>query len=135
MTPVRYLVPLGRFCFSLIFLMTPLGHFSRAYVGYAAQQGVPAAALLVPLSGVIATAGALSVTLGYKAKAGAWLLIVFLIPVTFMMHNFWAVPDPMMRGMQLALFMKNVSMFGAALLIAHFGAGPVSLDARRAPVA
>ena len=135
MTPVRYLVPLGRFCYSLIFLMTPLGHFSQGYVGFAAQQGVPAPALLVPLSGVIATAGALSITLGYKAKIGACLLILFLVPVSLMMHNFWAVTDPMMHGVQLALFMKNVSMFGAALLIAHFGPGPVSLDERRAPMA
>jgi len=112
--------------------MTVLGHFSAGYVGYAAQAGVPAPGLLVPLSGVIATVGGLSVTLGYKAKIGAWLLVVFLVPVTLMMHNFWAVTAPMMRGMQMALFMKNLSMLGAALLITHFGAGPVSLDAQRA---
>jgi putative oxidoreductase len=111
--------------------MTALGHFSPAYIGYAAQQGVPAAALLVPLSGVIATLGGLSITLGYKAKIGAWLIVLFLVPVTFKMHAFWAVTDPMMRGMQIAMFMKNVSMLGAALLITHFGAGPISLDARR----
>jgi len=28
------------------------------------------------------------------------------------------------------MFMKNISMLGAALLIAHFGAGPLSLDER-----
>jgi putative oxidoreductase len=130
-TPVRYLVPLGRFLYSAIFLMTVLGHFSQGYVAYAAQAGVPAPGLLVPLSGVIAILGGLSVTLGYKAKIGAWLLVLFLVPVTLAMHNFWAVADPMMRNMQIAMFMKNVSMLGAALLIAHFGAGPVSLDARR----
>jgi putative oxidoreductase len=130
--PVRYLVPVGRVLYSLIFLMTVLGHFSQPYIGYAAQQGVPAAGLLVPLSGVVAIAGGLSVALGYKAKVGAWLLVLFLVPVTLMMHNFWAVTDPMMRGMQQAHFMKNVSLLGAALLIAHFGAGPVSLDARTA---
>jgi putative oxidoreductase len=129
---VNYLVPLGRFLYSAIFLMTVLGHFSPAYIGYAAQQGVPAAALLVPLSGVIATLGGLSITLGYKAKIGAWLIVLFLVPVTFKMHAFWAVTDPMMRGMQIAMFMKNVSLLGAALLITHFGAGPLSLDARRA---
>jgi uncharacterized membrane protein YphA (DoxX/SURF4 family) len=32
--------------------------------------------------------------------------------------------------MQQAMFMKNLSMLGGALLIAHFGAGPLSLDAR-----
>jgi putative oxidoreductase len=29
------------------------------------------------------------------------------------------------------MFMKNVSMLGGALLIAYFGAGPFSFDARR----
>jgi len=128
---MRYMVAVGRVLYSLIFLMTILGHFSQGYIGYAAQAGVPAAALLVPLSGVIAIAGGLSVALGYRAKLGAWLLVLFLVPVTLAMHNFWTVTDPMMRGMQMALFMKNVSMLGAALLIAYFGAGPVSLDARR----
>ena len=127
-----YLVPLGRFLYSAIFLMTVFGHFSAGYIGYAAQAGVPAPGLLVPLSGVIAILGGLSITLGYKAKIGGWLIVLFLVPVTFKMHAFWAVTDPMMHGMQLALFWKNVSMLGAALLITHFGAGPLSLDARRA---
>ena len=130
-----YLVPVGRFLYSAIFLMTVLWHFSPGYIAYAAEQGLPAAWFLVPLSGVIATLGGLSVTFGYKAKLGAWLLVLFLVPVTIKMHAFWAVTDPMMRVMQMAMFMKNVSMLGAALLIAHFGAGPLSLDARRAPVA
>ncbi len=127
-----YLVPLGRFLYSAIFLMTLFGHFSAGYIGYAAQAGVPAPGLLVPLSGVIAILGGLSITLGYKAKIGGWLIVLFLVPVTFKMHAFWAVTDPMMHGMQLAMFWKNVSMVGAALLITHFGAGPLSLDARRA---
>ncbi len=132
---MRYLVLIGRVCYSLIFLMTPLGHFSAAYIGMAAQQGVPAAGLLVPLSGIIATLGALSIMLGYKAKIGAWLIVLFLVPVSLVMHNFWAVTDPMMRGVQMAMFLKNVSMFGAALLITHFGSGPLSLDARGPSVA
>ena len=127
-----YLVPLGRFLYSAIFLMTLFGHFSAGYIGYAAQAGVPAPGLLVPLSGVIAILGGLSITLGYKAKIGGWLIVLFLVPVSFKMHAFWAVTDPMMRGMQMAMFWKNVSMLGAALLITHFGAGPLSLDARRA---
>src|SRR2546426_10340433 len=109
-TAMRYTVLLGRILYSLIFAMTPLGHFSSQYIAYAAQQGVPLASLLVPLSGVIAFAGALSVAFGYHARAGAWLLVVFLVPVTLMMHNFWAVKDPMMAQMQVAMFMKNVSM-------------------------
>ena len=51
--------------------------------------------------------------------------------MTLAMHNFWAVKDPMMAQMQMAMFMKNVSMLGGALLISQFGAGPLSLDAKR----
>jgi putative oxidoreductase len=32
--------------------------------------------------------------------------------------------------MQQIMFMKNLSMLGAALLITHFGSGPCSLDER-----
>ena len=127
----HYLVPVGRALFSLIFVVASLGHFTARSIGYAASQGVPFASLLVPLSGVLALAGGLSIALGYRAKLGAWLIVLFLVPVTLMMHRFWAVSDPMMAMMQQIMFMKNVAILGGALLVAHFGAGPVSLDARR----
>jgi len=129
---MRYLVLAGRLLYSAMFITGSPGHFTQQYVGYAAQQGVPAAGLLVPLSGLIALVGGLSVLLGYRAKIGAWLLVVFLVPVTLAMHNFWAVHDPMAAQIQLAMFMKNLSMLGAALLISYFGAGPLSFDARLA---
>ena len=59
------------------------------------------------------------------------MLVAFLVPVTLSMHAFWAVKDPMMAQMQFAMFMKNLGLLGGALLVAHFGAGPYSLDARR----
>jgi putative oxidoreductase len=122
---------LGRVFYVLIFLMGGAGHFSKQSIAYAASQGVPLASVLVPLSGVLALAGGLSILLGYRAKIGAWLIALFLVPVTLMMHKFWAVHDPMMAQMHLVMFMKNVSMLGGAFLISHFGAGPLSLDARR----
>jgi putative oxidoreductase len=124
-------VLLGRVLFGLIFVMSGASHFASQTVAYAASQGVPLASIAVPLSGVIALAGGLSILLGYKAKIGAWLLVLFLAVVTPMMHNFWAVTDPMMHQIQMAMFMKNLSMLGGALLITQFGAGPWSLDARR----
>jgi putative oxidoreductase len=127
---VRYIVLAGRACYAAIFIFAPMGHFMPQTVSYAAQQGVPMAKVLVPLSGLVALAGGLSVLLGYKTRIGAWLLVLFLVPVTFSMHNFWAVTDPMMAQIQMAMFFKNVSMLGAALLLSQFGAGPLSLDAR-----
>jgi putative oxidoreductase len=124
-------VLLGRFLFALIFVMAGANHFNKQTIGYAASQGVPLASIAVPLSGVIAIAGGLSILLGYRAKLGAWLIALFLVPVTLMMHKFWTVQDPTMAQLQMILFMKNVSMLGGALLISQFGAGPFSLDARR----
>jgi putative oxidoreductase len=125
---MKYLALSGRILYSLIFLLAPMGHFSSQTIQYAASSGVPAASFLVPFSGVIALLGALSIMLGYKTKIGAGLIILFLIPITFMMHKFWTVSDPMMQQMQMAMFMKNISMLGGALMIAYWGAGPLSLD-------
>ena len=123
-------VVLGRFLFALIFLMAGANHFNKQTIGYAASQGVPLASIAVPLSGVLAIAGGLSILLGYRAKLGAWLIVLFLVPVTLMMHKFLGVQDAMMAQIQMVMFMKNVSMLGSALLLSQFGAGPLSLDAR-----
>jgi len=121
-------VPLGRLFFSAIFIMSGFSHFSSDTVAYAASQNVPFASFLVPLSGVMAIIGGVSVLLGFRARWGALLLLAFLVPVTLMMHNFWTFTDPMMYQMQMAHFMKNLAMIGAALLIYYFGAGPNSID-------
>ena len=130
---VRYLVPVGRAAFAGAHVWFAPLNFSPQGIAWAAQQGVPLPGLLVPLAGLISLAGGLSVILGYRARLGAWLLVLFLVPVTLMMHNFWAVKDPMMAQMQEGFFIANLSRIGAALLIAYFGAGPLSLDARARP--
>jgi putative oxidoreductase len=124
------IVLVGRILFALIFLMAGFNHFSSQMIGYAASQGVPLASVLVPLSGAIALIGALSILLGYRARLGAWLIVVFLIGVT-PMHKFWGVADPMMQQMQMVMFMKNLAMLGGALLITQLGTGPWSLDGRK----
>ena len=86
-------VVLGRFFFALIFVMAGSNHFSKQTIAFSASQGVPLASIAVPLSGVVAIAGGLSILLGYRAKLGAWLIVLFLIPVTLMLHKFWTVTD------------------------------------------
>jgi putative oxidoreductase len=122
---------LGRLLFSLLFVMASFNHFKSQTIAYAASQGVPLASIAVPLSGLVALAGGVMILLGYRAKIGGWLIALFLIAITPMMHNFWAVSDPMMHQMQMIMFFKNLSMLGGALLISQFGAGPWSVDHRR----
>ncbi len=131
---MKYVVLVGRILYSLIFISIGVfGHFGNhsAMAQYAASQGVPLAGATVYLTGLMIISGGLSVLLGYKVKIGAALLFLFLVPVAFMMHNFWAISDPQMAMIQQSMFMKNLSLAGAALLIFYFGAGPLSLDKGR----
>src|SRR5580704_19748939 len=102
-------VLLGRLLFVLVFLMSGPRHFMGQTIAYAASQGVPLASIAVPFSGLLAMAGGLSVLLGYRARLGGWLIALFLVPVTIIMHKFWLVGDPMMAQIQMILFMMNVS--------------------------
>ncbi|MFZ2322401.1 MAG: DoxX family protein [Ignavibacteriaceae bacterium] len=125
---MKYVVLVGRILFSIPFIMGIVGHFSEQDIAYASAAGVPLASVAVPLSGIIAFLGGLSIVLGYKAKWGAWLIVLFLLPVTLMMHKFWGVPDQMAAQMQMVMFIKNFSLLGTALMISYLGTGPLSLD-------
>ncbi|MGA2047308.1 MAG: DoxX family protein [Terracidiphilus sp.] len=127
---MKLLFPFARVLFALNFVVALPYHFTHQAVHVTAEQGVPLAGVLVPLSGVLALAGGLSVAIGYKARCGAWALVAFLVPVTLWMHAFWRLSDPHTVFIEQVMFLKNLSMLGGALLISQFGAGPVSIDQR-----
>lgn len=124
-----YLSFVSRQLFAVIFIIASAGHFESSTIASAAQHGVPVAGLFVPLSGLIALAGGLSVLFGFHARLGGWLLVLFLVPVTVIMHNFWAMTDPASFQIQLTWFIRNLLLLGGALWIACCGAGAFSLDA------
>ena len=63
-------------------------HFSKQTIAYAASQGVPLASLVVPLSGIFVIAGGLSILLGYRAKLGAGIIMLFLVRTILMLDRF-----------------------------------------------
>ncbi len=128
---MKFLGLLGRILYSAIFLMAGPSHFQAGTISYAAAHGVPLSSIAVPLSGLISILGGLSIAFGYRASWGAWLIVLFLVPVTVTMHRFWGLADPEAAMVQQIMFMKNVAMIGAALLITQLGSGPLSVDARK----
>jgi putative oxidoreductase len=124
----RYMAPLGRVLFTLIFIVSAPHLISGAAVGAARQHGVPLPSLAVPVAGILALVGGLSLAVGYRGRIGAWLLVLFLVPVTMFMHAFWGESNPATVQAQQIEFLKNVALAGAALFFAYFGAGPVSVD-------
>jgi len=117
---------IGRILLATLFIASGLGKIAgyAATAGYMASQGVPGA--LLPL--VIATelGGGLAIVLGWKTRVIAFLLAGFTLLTAVIFHNNFA------DQIQMIMFLKNVSIAGAFLMLVANGAGPYSLDARRA---
>lgn len=120
---------IGRILYALIFLMSGLNHFMKLepMAQYAQSKGVPSPQVAVIGSGVLLLLGGLSVLLGFYPAVGLILLVVFLVPTTLLMHNFWTVEDPMQRQMEMVNFLKNLALLGAALMLLTVKGWPFSL--------
>ena len=86
-----------------------------ATAGYAASKGVPDPAMLVSLASALLVIGGISLLTGFQPRVGVAAVLLFLIPVTLVMHNFWAL-----QGFQATLeqhsFLGNVALGGSALM-------------------
>src|SRR5437879_9956271 len=96
--------------------MSAAGHFSKETIAYAAAQGVPSASITVPFSGIIALLGGLSILFGYRSKIGAWIIVLFLIPVSLAMHKLWGVTDQMMAKKQMGYYIKHMTILFSGLV-------------------
>jgi putative oxidoreductase len=116
---VRYLFLLGRILYGGFFLRNAYNHFTgvSAMAPYAGSKGVPAPRAAILGSGVLLALGGLSILLGVKPKLGIVCVVLFLLPVTFTMHNYWADRDPQSRQMNQIQFNKNIGLLGAALML------------------
>jgi putative oxidoreductase len=82
---------------------------------------------LLPAAILLQIVGGLSVLLGFEARIGALLLIVFVIPSAFKMHDFWnSQGDEKMT--QKTLFMKDMAVLGGLLVFLVTGAGSFAFN-------
>lgn len=114
----------GRVMFTLIFFLSGITHFT-AMDDYVALMpaAIPLRAFWVIVSGIVELAGAVMILTNRYPRLGAWLIVLFLVPVTIVVHGTGMVSDPdaRMRAIQLSFFLKGVTMTGAALLITQLG--------------
>lgn len=128
--PQGILTVIARFLLCVIFLMSAIGNKIPNFSGVAknmASEGVPAPQLMLAGAIVFLIVGSLSVVLGFKARIGATLLLIFLVLATYFFHDFWTMKGEAVPK-QTIQFMKNLSIMGALLFIIANGAGPLSLD-------
>jgi len=120
----------GRILIGALFLMAGLSKIPgwEGTAGYMASKGVPMVSVALAITVIVEIGASLMIIAGYKARIGAAALLVWLIPVTFMMHDFWNVADAMQARIQMIMFNKNVALMGTMLLIMAFGSGPKSIS-------
>src|SRR5262245_50956390 len=108
----------GRVLAGGYYLMGAFEHFTgtRQLAHAAAMHGVPAPTVAVLGAGVLLLIGGLSLLLGLYPRLGVAALVLFLVPVTLVMHTFWADRDPMMRLYDLVNFTKNLALLGSTLM-------------------
>jgi len=115
---------LGRILLASLFLLAGLNKIGSyaGTAGYMASVGAPAA--LLPAVIALEVLGALAIVVGFQTRLVAVLLAGFSVVAAALFHSHFADP------IQMIMFLKNVSIAGALLMLAANGAGPLSLDAR-----
>jgi putative oxidoreductase len=123
---------IGRFLIAILFLMAGISKIPGwdGTAAYMASKGVPMVGVALAITVAVEILASIMIIVGFKARYAAAAILIWLIPVTFMMHDFWNVADAMQQRMQMIMFNKNVAIMGALLLIMAFGPGPKSIDKR-----
>lgn len=119
----------GRILLGLIFVLSgfqKLTGFSGA-VGAIASKGLPMPEVLAVLTIIIELGAGLLLVVGLKARWAAFLIFLFIIPVSLSFHNFWTM-EGAAAAMNKVQFLKNLSIMGGMLMVAAFGPGRYSVD-------
>jgi putative oxidoreductase len=124
---------IGRLIFGGFFLLNGVNLFlmHAQAVQYAAAKGVPVPDVAVTVAALFLLFGSLSILLGWRPDLGIAAIVIFLLAVTFPMHNFWAESGAT-RTADMVNFMKNIALLGAAvMLVAVPQPWPYSVETRR----
>lgn len=114
----------ARILFTLIFFLSGVTHFTNMtdYINLMPAP-IPFRAFWVSISAVVELIGAAMILFNYRPRLGAWLIVLFLVPVTIVVHGtaMLTLPDPVMRAVNVSMFLKGLAMIACALFITQFG--------------
>ena len=123
---------IGRILIALLFVPAGWGKIAgfAGTVGYISSKGVPLPEVCAALAIAAELGLGLLLLVGWQARWAALGLAVFTFVISFIFHNYWAVPEAQVMAQRLNFF-KNMAISGGLLAFAAFGAGGWSLDGRR----
>ena len=122
----------ARVLLALMFVLAGVSKLTglEGTAGYIGSVGLPAPMVLAVASGVVELAAGLMLIVGWQTRGAALALALFTVVASVLFHNFWAMPADK-AFMQQLMFLKNLAVTGGLLFVFVFGAGSLSLDARR----
>jgi putative oxidoreductase len=105
---------IARVLLCLVFIHAVIGKLTgfAGVAGAIAAKGLPVAPLLLLMALALMAVGSALVITGWKARLGAVLLLVFLVPTTVLFHG-----DLADKVERIQLF-KNLAIMGGLLLVA-----------------
>ena len=126
-------VVVGRVLLALMFVLAGLSKFGSlaGTAGYMASAGLPGSTALAALVGAFEVVAGLALAVGFQARWAALALALFTLLAAVLFHQYWNAPAGQAMVQQL-MFMKNLAIAGGMFVVAALGAGPASVDARRA---
>ena len=110
---------IGRILFGGYFIYSGINHLTETAMlsGYAKSKNVPWPTVAVVCSGLLILLGGLGVLLWLYVRLALALIIIFLLLVSFKMHNFWAESETQGKMGDMINFTKNMALIGAALMM------------------
>lgn len=121
---------IGRLCMCVIFLLSGITKFVNfnEVSQVLTAKGLTMVPFFLSVAALIEILGGLSLLFGYKTRIWACILLLYLIPVTGIFHNFWDA-EAAQKQAQLIEFLKNLTIFGGLWYVLGAGPGRFSLDA------
>jgi putative oxidoreductase len=108
---------IGRFIVGGVYLYSGVDNLIElpGKAGYAASKGLPIPQLFIIAASVLLILGGLSLWTGMWTRLGLAAIVLFLIPVTLIMHNFWALQG-VEQIIEFHNFQANLGLMGSALM-------------------
>lgn len=119
---------LGRIAVSAFFLWSALEKVRHwhAAADYLRKKKVPQVNYVMPVAVALQVIGGLSLLLGFYSRLGSFLLLICMVPHVYFLHDFWNHQGES-RMTEKLLFMKDVAIIGALLLLIAMGGGHIAV--------
>ncbi|PWK75526.1 DoxX family protein [Aminobacter sp. AP02] len=121
------LILAGRVLLSIIFILAGFAKLTAisGTAGWFASIGLPLPTVTTVVVGLVELVGGIAILVGFQTRVAAIVLGLFTLAATAIAHLNFADPT------QVMFLQKNLAIAGGLFVLAAFGAGALSIDARR----